>query len=75
LIEIKHRAQKASLRDKYPIKNNRHPARHGLLDESLLTQMPPFSMLTTDHIRAILDQATSRRNDAGVAVIEEGFDA
>jgi len=55
------------------MKNNRHPARHGLLDESLLTQMPPFAMLRTDQIREILDLATSRRYEAGVAVFEEGL--
>jgi len=37
--------------------------------------MPPFSMLSTDQIREILDQATSRRYDAGTAIFEEGFDA
>ena len=68
-------APEAALWDTYPMKNNRRPPLHGILDESLLTQMPPFSMLTTDQIREILDQATSRRYEAGVAVFEEGFDA
>ena len=68
-------APEAGLWDKYPMKNNHRPALHGMLDESLLTQMPPFSMLSTDQIRETLDQATSRRYDAGVAVFEEGFDA
>ena len=45
------------------------------LDESLLTHLPPFSRLGRDQIRAILDQATSRRYDEGVSVFEEGFPA
>jgi CRP-like cAMP-binding protein len=57
------------------MKNNHRPAPHGMLDESLLTQLPPFSKLTTEQIREILDQATSRRYDAGLAVFEEGHDA
>ena len=68
-------AHKKALWDKYRMKNNRQHSRHALLDESLLTQMPPFSMLSTDQIREILDQATSRRYDAGTAIFEEGFDA
>ena len=42
------------------------------LDESLLTHLPPFSKLEKRQIRTILDQATSRRYDAGVAIFEEG---
>jgi CRP-like cAMP-binding protein len=42
------------------------------LDESLLTHMPPFSKLDRAQIREILDQATSRRFDAGVAMFDEG---
>ena len=57
------------------MKNNHRPAPHGMLDESLLTQLPPFSKLGTEQIREILDQATSRRYDAGVAIFEEGHDA
>lgn len=45
------------------------------LDESLLTHLPPFSMLDRLQIRAILDQATSRRYDEGVAIFEEGAPA
>ena len=42
------------------------------LDESLLTHMPPFSRLSRDQIRQILDLATSRRYPEGVSVFEEG---
>lgn len=42
------------------------------LDESLLAPLPPFSLLERSQIRAILDRATSRRVDAGVALFEEG---
>jgi CRP-like cAMP-binding protein len=45
------------------------------LDESLLTQLPPFSQLERRQIRTILDQATSRRYDEGVAVFSEGAPA
>lgn len=45
------------------------------LDESLLADLPPFSKLDTGQIREILDQASSRRYDAGVAIFEEGHDA
>jgi CRP-like cAMP-binding protein len=45
------------------------------LDESLLADLPPFSKLGTGQIREILDQASSRRYDAGVAIFEEGHDA
>ena len=45
------------------------------LDESLLTHMPPFSRLERRQIREILDQASSRRYDAGVAVFDEGAPA
>lgn len=41
------------------------------LDESLLTHLPPFSMLERRQIRTILDQASSRRYDEGVAIFEE----
>lgn len=41
------------------------------LDESLLMHLPPFSRLERRQIRTILDQATSRRYDEGVAVFEE----
>jgi CRP-like cAMP-binding protein len=45
------------------------------LDESLLTHLPPFSKLDRRQIRTILDQATSRRYDAGVAIFDEGAPA
>ncbi|MCA1777531.1 MAG: Crp/Fnr family transcriptional regulator [Loktanella sp.] len=45
------------------------------LDESLLTHLPPFAALSGRQIRDILDQATSRRYRAGVAVFEEGMPA
>lgn len=45
------------------------------LDESLLTHLPPFSMLDRQQIRTILDQATSRRYDEGVAIFDEGAPA
>ncbi len=45
------------------------------LDESLLSHLPPFSKLAKSQIRTILDQATSRRYDAGVTVFDEGAEA
>ncbi|MGQ3489402.1 Crp/Fnr family transcriptional regulator [Roseovarius pacificus] len=45
------------------------------LDESLLTGLPPFSQLERPQVRAILDEATSRRYDEGKAIFREGFDA
>lgn len=42
------------------------------LDESLLAPLPPFSLLERAQIRAILDQATSRRVLPGGTVFEEG---
>lgn len=42
------------------------------LDESLLTGLPPFSLLGRREIRAILDQATSKRYDEGATVFHEG---
>ncbi|SFI52276.1 cAMP-binding domain of CRP or a regulatory subunit of cAMP-dependent protein kinases [Jannaschia pohangensis] len=45
------------------------------LDESLLTHLPPFSRLERHQIRAILDQATSRRHDVGVHIFDEGAEA
>ncbi|MEC8040118.1 MAG: Crp/Fnr family transcriptional regulator [Pseudomonadota bacterium] len=41
------------------------------LDESLLTHLPPFSKLDRSEIRTILDHASSRRYEAGVAIFEE----
>ena len=45
------------------------------LDESLLTDLPPFSKLEKREIRTILDQASSRRYDEGVAIFDEGAPA
>lgn len=45
------------------------------LDESLLTGLPPFSQLERGQIRAILDQATSKRYEQGGAVFHEGAEA
>jgi len=45
------------------------------LDESLLTHLPPFSRLERRQIRTILDQASSRRYDEGVAIFQEGHPA
>ena len=45
------------------------------LDESLLIDIPPFRRLDRAQIREILDLATAKRFDAGVAVFEEGFPA
>lgn len=56
---------------------NELPTRKTLprLDESLLTHLPPFSRLERRQIRTILDQASSRRYEAGVAIFEEGAPA
>jgi CRP-like cAMP-binding protein len=43
------------------------------LDESLLTQVPPFRRLSRPQIREILDAATALRFDAGTAVFSEGL--
>ena len=43
------------------------------LDESLLTDLPPFRKLSRPQIREILDSATPLRFDAGVAVFSEGM--
>lgn len=42
------------------------------LDESLLADLPPFSRIDGSAIREILDQASSKRYDAGVSIFEEG---
>lgn len=42
------------------------------LDESLLTDLPPFRRLSRPQIREILDAATPLRFDAGVEVFSEG---
>jgi CRP-like cAMP-binding protein len=45
------------------------------LDESLLAHMPPFSKLAKPQIRTILDHATARRYDTGVAIFDEEAEA
>ncbi len=45
------------------------------LDESLLSGLPPFSRLSREQIREILDHATSRRYDEGTEIFREGHDA
>lgn len=45
------------------------------LDESLLTGVPPFSLLDRRQIREILDLAVSRRYDRDVAVFRQGTEA
>lgn len=45
------------------------------LDESLLTPLPPFSKLSKEQIREILDVASSRLIPAGTAVFQEGDNA
>ena len=45
------------------------------LDESLLSHLPPFSRLERAQTRTILDLASSRRYDTGVAIFEEGMPA
>ncbi|WP_226779916.1 Crp/Fnr family transcriptional regulator [Oceaniglobus trochenteri] len=42
------------------------------LDETLLTDLPPFSRLSRPEIRAILDEATPRRFDEGTEIFREG---
>ncbi len=43
------------------------------LDESLLTNLPPFRGLTRPQIREILDAAQTARFDAGQAIFSEGM--
>jgi CRP/FNR family transcriptional regulator, nitrogen oxide reductase regulator len=43
------------------------------LDESLLTDLPPFLGLTRPQIREILDAAQTARHEAGQAVFSEGL--
>ncbi|UYV36505.1 Crp/Fnr family transcriptional regulator [Rhodobacteraceae bacterium D3-12] len=45
------------------------------LDESLLTHLPPFSKLEKRQIRTILDQASSKRFEAGAHIFDEGLPA
>ncbi|UOA27851.1 Crp/Fnr family transcriptional regulator [Pseudosulfitobacter sp. DSM 107133] len=45
------------------------------LDESLLSGLPPFSLLGRAQIREILDQARTQRFDEGAQVFCEGMDA
>jgi CRP-like cAMP-binding protein len=42
------------------------------LDHSLLTNVPPFALLSQNQIREILDLAQPKRLDAGAPVFEEG---
>jgi len=55
------------------MKNNHRP--HGLLDASLLTDIPPFSKLDSEQIQEILDHASSRRFAGGAAIFQQGQDA
>jgi CRP-like cAMP-binding protein len=68
-------AQTAGLCEAAHMKDNKRSRSHARLDESLLAHVPPFSKLDGRQIREILDQASSRRYDDGVAVFEEGHDA
>jgi CRP-like cAMP-binding protein len=43
-----------------------------LLDESLVTGLPPFVGLTREQVRLILDDAVSQRHEAGASVFSEG---
>lgn len=45
------------------------------LDESLLSDLPPFSQLTRAQIRQILDQASAKRYEHETAVFREGYEA
>lgn len=45
------------------------------LDESLLVHIPPFRKLSRAQIREILDLATPKRVEPGVAIFEEGMAA
>lgn len=45
------------------------------LDESLLIELPPFSSVASQDIRAILDLAFSKRVDEGHAIFDEGTSA
>jgi CRP-like cAMP-binding protein len=55
----------------FPEMNSLEVSMHSL-DESLLSPLPPFSMLDRPQIRTILDQAISRRANAGETIFEEG---
>lgn len=45
------------------------------LNESLLSDLPPFSRLSTGQIREILDQASPKRYDAETEIFREGYEA
>ncbi|MEX5579155.1 Crp/Fnr family transcriptional regulator [Pseudophaeobacter sp. A-200-2] len=45
------------------------------LDESLLTDLPPFSLLERGQIREILTHAVSRRHEEGSEIFREGHEA
>ena len=43
-----------------------------LLDESLVTGLPPFLGLAREQVRLILDESVSQRHDVGASVFSEG---
>jgi len=55
--------------------NRKRSNAYARLDESLLRDLPPFSLLEDGLIREILDLASSRRYDADTVIFEEGDDA
>ncbi len=55
--------------------NRKRTNAYARLDESLLRDLPPFSLLDDVQIREILDLARSRRYDAGATIFEEGDEA
>lgn len=57
------------------MKTAKRPKCQHRLDESLLIDVPPFSKLETRDIREILDLASCKRYDAGVAIFDEGAQA
>lgn len=52
--------------------NRKRSNAYARLDESLLRDLPPFSLLDDAQIREILDLASSRRYDADAVIFEEG---
>ena len=58
--------------DFHEMKSAARLSSHARLDESLLSELPPFSKLESQAIGEILEQASSRRYDAGACVFEEG---
>ena len=55
--------------------NRKRSNANARLDESLLRDLPPFSLLEDGQIREILDLASSRRYDADTVIFEEGDEA